>query len=206
MAIATWADLQAAIANWLDRSDVAARIPEFIALAEADLSRRLRVPQMQARAEHVCSGGAARVPYPEDARQLSAVMARHGGRVMELEQRPLTALVSMYGDGAGAPVAYALADEQIWLFPAPFDGTVIEIVYYRDIPHLSDSRPTNWLLSSAPDLYLMASLLQAEFFGWNDQRLPIIKDRVDEIVAEMNLEGVKKARGSALRMRPQRVY
>ena len=33
MAITTYAELQAAAANWLVRADLTARIPEFIALA-----------------------------------------------------------------------------------------------------------------------------------------------------------------------------
>ena len=35
MAITTFSELKTAVANWLDRSDLTDRIPEFIALAEA---------------------------------------------------------------------------------------------------------------------------------------------------------------------------
>jgi len=42
MAITTYAELQAAAATWLVRGDLTARIPEFIALAEARLNRVLR--------------------------------------------------------------------------------------------------------------------------------------------------------------------
>jgi hypothetical protein len=42
MAITTYAELQAAAANWLVRGDLTARIPEFITLAEARLNRVLR--------------------------------------------------------------------------------------------------------------------------------------------------------------------
>ena len=39
MAIGTYAELQTAVANWLDRDDLTDRIPEFIALAEAKMNR-----------------------------------------------------------------------------------------------------------------------------------------------------------------------
>ena len=39
MAITTYAELKTAIANFLARSDLTDRIPEFIALAEARMSR-----------------------------------------------------------------------------------------------------------------------------------------------------------------------
>ena len=43
MAIGTFAELKTATANWLDRSDLTDRIPEFIALAEARFNRVLRI-------------------------------------------------------------------------------------------------------------------------------------------------------------------
>ena len=38
MSISTYAQLQAAVANWLHRTDLTAQIQDFIALAEARLS------------------------------------------------------------------------------------------------------------------------------------------------------------------------
>lgn len=45
--ITNYADLQAAIANWLARADLTDQIPTFIALAEARLNRDLRLASMQ---------------------------------------------------------------------------------------------------------------------------------------------------------------
>jgi hypothetical protein len=42
MAISTYAELQAAAANWLVRRDLATRIVEFISLAEARINRVVR--------------------------------------------------------------------------------------------------------------------------------------------------------------------
>jgi len=47
MAISTFAELKTAAANWLDRSDLTDRIPEFIALAEARFNRILRIRAME---------------------------------------------------------------------------------------------------------------------------------------------------------------
>ena len=47
MAIGTFAQLKTAAANWLDRSDLTDRIPEFIALAEARFNRILRTRDME---------------------------------------------------------------------------------------------------------------------------------------------------------------
>ncbi len=50
MSISTYAELQTAVGNWLNRADLTARIPEFIELFEARVKRDLRVRQMEKRA------------------------------------------------------------------------------------------------------------------------------------------------------------
>ena len=47
MAISTYGELQTSVANWLDRDDLTARIPEFIALCESMVIRPLRVRGME---------------------------------------------------------------------------------------------------------------------------------------------------------------
>ena len=49
MSISTYAELQTAVANFLDRSDLTDRIPEFITLAEARFNRVIRAPDMLTR-------------------------------------------------------------------------------------------------------------------------------------------------------------
>ena len=56
MAISTYSDLQAAVGNWLNRTDLTDRVPDFIALSEAQMNRRLRVRQMVTRAEAILAG------------------------------------------------------------------------------------------------------------------------------------------------------
>ena len=43
MALTTYAELKAAIASWLPRSDLTTPIPDFIYLAEKDIEQRLRL-------------------------------------------------------------------------------------------------------------------------------------------------------------------
>ncbi len=50
MAITTYAELQTAVSNFLARSDVTDRIPEFISLAEARMSRELNSRSQEKRA------------------------------------------------------------------------------------------------------------------------------------------------------------
>lgn len=205
MALSSYADLQAAVQAWLDRADLAAQVPDFIRLAEADLSRRLRVPDMEARATATVPGTTGRVTLPPDLLSVRAIHMLTGGK-RALDGMAYMAATDLHGSEAGRSMAYALSDGQLWLFPRPEADAEVEIIYRRAIPALSVSNPTNWLLASAPDLYLFASLLQGEFFGWNDQRLPLLKTRVDEMIEQVNREGRGKNFGGGMRMHLPHAY
>jgi hypothetical protein len=49
MALTTYTELKTSIADWLNRSDLTATIPDFISLAEAQIERTLRTRQMLTR-------------------------------------------------------------------------------------------------------------------------------------------------------------
>ena len=50
MSISTYSELKTSIANWLNRDDLTSVIPDFIALNEADMDRRIRHWRMEQRA------------------------------------------------------------------------------------------------------------------------------------------------------------
>ena len=62
MAITTYAELQTAIATWLNRTDLTTLIPDFITMAEADIGRWLRVWWNEKRAYAVPTGSYIALP------------------------------------------------------------------------------------------------------------------------------------------------
>jgi hypothetical protein len=50
MALTTYTELKASVADWLNRTDLTSVVPDFIALAEAQIERTLRTRQMIVRA------------------------------------------------------------------------------------------------------------------------------------------------------------
>ena len=73
MAIGTYSELQTAVANWLDRSDLSSRIPEFITLSEARINRLLRVRLMETVKVISLISGSKRYPLPSDYLQLRTI-------------------------------------------------------------------------------------------------------------------------------------
>ncbi len=189
MALANYSDLLTAVANWLDDSSLTDRIPEFIALAEAEFNRRLRTDDMAARVTATLDGQYLALPSDFKAMRSIHVEATPD---TALEQMALGELYRAYsGYTTGTPRAYAIADGQIVFAPIPASGTV-ELIYWAKIPALTSTNTTNWLMTAHPDLYLFGTLAQAEFYGWTDQRLALVKGRTDEIIEQINTDSAKR--------------
>lgn len=197
MAVGTYAELQAAVSNWLNREDFAVRVPEFIELAEARLRRVVDGFEMEARAVATATSEYLTLPSDFDTMRHAAVI--EGGVRYPLREMEYAALTDAYRWAAGArPQAFAIMAGRLVLAPAPSaDGVAVEMVYRRSLPRLSTSEPTNWLLDSHPDIYLFSALVQAEFYGWNDDRLRLIKTALDEALAELSKQTWDARTGAA---------
>ena len=47
MSLATYAELKSSVANWLNRTDLTAEIPDFIKLAENRIAHEVRLPTIE---------------------------------------------------------------------------------------------------------------------------------------------------------------
>ena len=173
MALDTFADLKATIADYLNRDDLTAVIPSFITIAEAKFNRKLRTRQMVKRANGQIE--TAFFAYPSDWLQ---------AKEFQLNTNPIVRLqfvTEAYGDelksnryvSTGQPVYYTITGTQLEFIPTPDSTYSAELTYYAKIPALSDSNTSNWLLAYAPDLYLYGALLEAAPYLKDDERLAV---------------------------------
>ena len=119
MALGTFTELKDAVADWLDRSDLTSRIPDFIALAEARLNRELRIRPMEVRSTMVTTADQQYFQLPGGYIQM---------RNMQLNTNPTTPLEyitpemmdRLYGSTtSGKPRACLL-----YTSPSPRDATL----------------------------------------------------------------------------------
>jgi hypothetical protein len=180
MALTNYTELVAAINGWLSRDDMTAIAPDLIALAEAEFNRTLRTIEMEGRATATLTGEALALPTDFIGLRSISVDSTFFDQVssQELFDIPSTAAL---------PRKVAIMDGQFFFRPAPDSGDV-NIAYYQKIPALTAGSPTNWLMTKHPDLYLFAALAQAEFYNWNDDRLPLVKARAEELMQQINDE------------------
>lgn len=202
MALGNYGELKAAIADWLIRDDLSVRIPEFIRMAEARFNRELRTRQMMRRA--TADINTHFFPLPRD--WLEAINIQVDGRsVSPLEVKAPDYLDAIRSrEPSGQARYYTFVNRTIELVPPPPPPVHVEMTYYGAIEPLTDAEPVNWLLAESPDLYLYASLMSAEAFLMNDDRITIWSTLMTQAMQAMQ-QSTNRAlhSGSALIARPR---
>ena len=201
MARGSYAELQTAVANWLDRSDLDDRIPEFIALAEARMNRLLRLRLMENK--YTASTVAAQRNY---ALPTGYVQMRNF-QINVTPVRPLQYVTpEVYdriwgGSSSGTPEVYTIMTNEVQLGPKPDSIMTMEMLFYKRVTALSGSNTTEQMLTENPDIYLYGALMEAEPFIMNDERVGLWAQGFSQAVQALQEQDNKdRHSGSALRV------
>lgn len=167
MSITTYAELQQAVKDWLNKPDVDQSVTTFIALAEADMQRKLRHWEMEERAAITLD--AQYVALPTD--WLETVRLSIGTDALELLSQSVLLDKAEYRDGVGGqPRFYVHTGGQIEIFPVPDESYTGEIVYFKRFAALADVDAPNWILDRHPEAYLYGALVHSAPFLGDDAR------------------------------------
>jgi hypothetical protein len=205
VAITTYAELQTATANWLDRTDLTARIPEFIELTEANFNRVIRQPDMITKDDSF-SIASRYTTLPTDTLEivrivvdLTPVIVLEYMTPEEISERRIVMTAT------GKPYYFTTvggSTNQLEVLPSPDSTYTASIVYYTRIAALTDAATSNWLLAAHPDIYLFGTLVEAEPYLKNDERMPMWTARLDKALNDLRLQGQRERHtASGLRMR-----
>jgi len=203
MALNTYTALKASIADFLNRDDLTSVIPDFIALAEAQINRDIRHWKMEARSSGQQSSGDEYMQIPADwVETIRLHLTGTGTSVVNLVSRDAMADKRQADeDASGTPRMYTHADGQFQLYPTPSTDTDFELLYYQKLPSLS-SNSDNWLLLEAPDVYLYGALLHSAPYLAEDQRVAVWAQMYGASIQRLN-EASDNARfsGSGLKLK-----
>ena len=158
MAIGTYDELKIAIANWADRTNLTAKLGDFILLAESDIRPVLFVSQMETRAYATMSTSSPYLALPTAFVSVRRVQLVSGSIDYQLQEIPASDMSRLDDGGSGMPRYYSIIGEQFQFHPQPDSEYRIEITYFKDVPALSDSNTTNWILDDYPNVYLFGAL------------------------------------------------
>ena len=173
MALTTYTELKASVADWLNRSDLTAAIPDFISLAEAQIERTLRTRQMIVRAN--ASFNVEFGATPADFLEVRSFKLSGTNPPTPLSFMTIDALdaESTKFTASGRPKFFGIVGGQFRLVPTPDSNYATELTYYAKLSKLSASVASNFILSASPDIYLYGALLQAAPYLQDDNRISV---------------------------------
>ena len=202
--ISTYAELKTALAAWLKpgtslpADETSYRIPEYIALFEAEANRTLRTRNMGMTdtALAVTSGSAA---VPTGFRQMIAV-SNSTTPYDNIDYIPLDQFERLDATTTtGLPEYYTISGATILFWPAV--TCTPRIRYRRGLTPLTSDNDTNWLLAKHPDAYLWGSLRNADLRLIDPERASMIEPNYNRVMRQI-IEEDRAMIGHALRPIP----
>ena len=187
MAITSYTTLISAVKTYLNRSDISdAQVKEFISLAEASFNRVLRTRNQIKRSTSDVS--TQFVTMPTDLLELYNIQL-NSNPIVRLEQVSLSAMDSLKAASstAGKPRNFAITGSDLEFYPSPDATYEIEVIYYSTIEALSDSNADNFLITNHPDIYCFGTLVQAEPWLMNDERIGVWGSFLGKAIEELRI-------------------
>jgi hypothetical protein len=204
--IGTYEKLVESIADWLGRNDLGQRIPDFIRLTEADLSRSLNLREQETFKEGVFVEDQDYIEVPDDLQ-----IPRH----LRINTDPIAvvSIVSMDkfsqvrenagNSGVTTPQAATMVGDRFMLAPAPGAGDSYTLFYLGRLVPLSPANSTNRILKDAPDALLYGSLMHSAPYIGDDARIPLWGTLYSQAKEDYRrFEWRSRTSGGPLRVRP----
>lgn len=166
MSFESYDALKSEIQSFLwDRSDVAAKIPTFITLAETEMKRLLRTQQCVLSRPFSLSSNIAAIPTNgRSIRAVQLVLPQADETTFDLDYVTPEQMASWSVSSAAQPRFYTIEGGRLKFFPTPEQGYTGTIHYRGVLDALGATNPTNWVLEEHPDIYLAGALKYAKLW------------------------------------------
>lgn len=198
----TYTTLLAEVANYLSRSDLTSIIPTFVQFGQARINRDVRAKVMQTKNTSITID-AEYEDVPSDFLEVVSFYLTSTSPRKTLEFMGMDEMTREYSV-SDVPSHYCVAGTQFRFGAVPASSYTATLVYYAKPATLATTtQETNSLFPSiAPDLYLYASLLEAEGYIQNDPRLPVWKEAYAAGVESLNAASKNSRHGGPMTTRP----
>lgn len=195
------ASLKAGIASWLDvnASDISTVISDLVVVGERRLFREVRTRDMEASFTGTISSGV--IAVPTDFLEWKHAYV-DGSPTQRLESRPVSWIYERYPTrSAESKPQFIARDASNFIFgPYPDSGYTVKGTYFKKLDS-ANSSTSNAIVSSMPDLYLMACLAESEALIGRDKRIVVWESKYRTIRDSVNEEYSKNQFGGALAVR-----
>ena len=182
MALATYSELQAAVADFLNRTDLTATIPDFIKLAEADINSHFDQRTVETDAALSTVSGSRFVALPAGFREPQNLWIEWGfGRGQPL--RMVTPELLLTRTTPGIPLLWCIDGNNV-AFECPWNGVYSLTLRMMGALALSDATPTNLILTNYPNVYLYGALKEAATYLRDAEAMGIWETKYADSIAK----------------------
>jgi hypothetical protein len=194
MALNSYSALKDSVAAWLNEADLVTRIPDFIALTEAVINRRIDHRRMVGVT--TLSFSTDRAALPSDFTAVRAVRI-DSNATPRLDFMTLDAYAARNTSEGGPPQRYSLAGDYMLFDPPASASLTATLIYSRRVEPLSEAGG-NWLLEAFPDVYLYGALSAAAPYVEDADRGAIWAQLFEKALGEVNADGQSQSFGGTL--------
>ena len=195
MALATYGDLKTAIANQLARSDLTTAIVDFVALAEADIRRDVRIQDMETLVTGTLTGETLAFP----TRFVSARRLAVAGDVYTFETPEVYQVESDAGNTSLK--IYTIIGTNFYILGGT-SGAAYSLIYMASFAAFSSNSDTNSLLTNHPDVYLYGACKHAAIYLKDDTDAAKYAGAYQAAVSRVNArDSQRRGSGSQLTVR-----
>ena len=186
---------------------IAARVPEFIEMWEAHMNRELKTGDNEASTLLTTKLNDPRVALPTGFTkerlvriQSDTIFAENQNAYRRIE--PIALGDAYRYARTGDPVGYSIQGNNLVLAPAPDEVLKVALDYYAKFTPLSDSNPTNWILTDHPDAYTAGTVAYGYLAQGSQPRFQQWLNLATSVIADIN-EFDRTRRQGKLRVRTE---
>ena len=167
MALGNNTELKAAIADWINRSDLTTQIIDFITLAESRMVDDLKETTILTKVTDITTDANFKDLPANYKGTISAYLDTDPKQTLDYKTPDQFDLIYA-SSTAGKPKCYTLRDNDIYFAPLPDSSYTCKLTHYARPDIATDT--TNELLTNSPNLYLWGALVEAASFLNDDKR------------------------------------
>jgi len=201
VALSTYTELKAAVADWLNRTDLTAAIDyDYLIMCEAELKRRVR----RTTKTGTIYVATAEVAPPSDMAEPISVRINSGTTYNDVPLKLCTP--EMLGERRAQangvqsrPTHVAYFNSKFQFAPEPDQSYDATVTYVMQLTALSGSNTSNAVLAEAPDAYLYGCLYHAASYLEHAERITEFKAKFDAAIDQLNKVRMDEEYGAGVR-------
>lgn len=209
-------NLIANVQETLNRADLAAAVPGFIALVEGDVNAddRFRVLPSLKRSTATLPpptppATESYIPMPADyiCMQNFHLIQTPPPNRLELLTTTQADEMRLILPEQDLPQFFVVTGEEFELLPAPDISYQAQMTYFANVPPLSTSNETNWLLQRWPNVYYYGALRHSAPYLKDDARIAVWNEFYNQIAENIHISSDRgQFSGQTMKMRVLKRY